>query len=191
MKIQRHIKGEFGYPAYECKRVIIRTAAYFLISIAVFLLGYFSTGKKENLLTIVAVLGMLPSSKSLVSVIMYVRIPKFDEKIYHEISEITETKANVTVIYSMYLTSYRLNFPINCFAIRGSNLIGYTEFQNCDAAACENHIKDMFKQNGIKNMTVKIFHEKARFTERLVQLKDLEEGKKEAEVIELLCDISL
>lgn len=48
MNIPRQRKGEFGYPPYERKRVIIRTAAYFLISIAVFLLGYFSTGQKET-----------------------------------------------------------------------------------------------------------------------------------------------
>ena len=86
MKMQRQKKGEFGYPPYERKRVVIRTAVYFLISISVFLLGYFSTGKTDNLLTIVAVLGMLPSSKSLVSVVMYFKIPKFSEKVYREIS---------------------------------------------------------------------------------------------------------
>lgn len=188
MKVQRQKKGEFGYPPYECKRVIIRTAVYFMISIAVFLLGYFSTGKKENLLTIVAVLGMLPASKSLVSVIMYLKIPKFSVQDFHEISE---KEGSVPVIYSMYLTSYKLNFPINCLAIRGNNLIGYTEFSNCDASACEEHIKNMLKQNSLKNVTVKIFHEKSRFIERLGQLQDLEEGKKELEVLELMRDISL
>lgn len=86
MKMQRQKKGEFGYPPYERKKVVIRTAVYFLISISVFLLGYFLTGKTDNLLTIVAVLGMLPSSKSLVSVVMYFKIPKFSEKVYQEIS---------------------------------------------------------------------------------------------------------
>ncbi|MDE7479399.1 MAG: hypothetical protein K2M91_15940 [Lachnospiraceae bacterium] len=188
MNIQRQKKGEFGYPPYERNRVIIRTAAYFLISLAVFLLGYFSTGKKENLLTIVAVLGMLPSSKSLVSVIMYFKIPKFSETVYREIAE---KKGSVSVIYSMYLTSYKLNYPINCFAVRGNNLIGYTEFPNCDAAACEEHIQGILKQNSIKSITIKIFHEKSRFMERLTQLQALEPGKKEVEVLELLCDISL
>lgn len=48
MKMQKQQKGEYGYPSYERKRVVIRTAAYFLISIAVFLLGYFSTGKRKS-----------------------------------------------------------------------------------------------------------------------------------------------
>lgn len=188
MKIQRKKKGDYGYPSYETRRVIIRTAAYFIISAAVFLLGYFSTGKKENLLTIVAVLGMLPSSKSLVSAIMYLKIPKFSEDIYQEIAL---KEGDVPVLYSMYLTSYNKNYAVSCFAIRGSSLIGYTEFPDCDAAACEEHIKGILKQNSIKNTTVKIFHEKARFLERLVQLQELESGRKEAEISALLCDISL
>ncbi|MDE7415304.1 MAG: hypothetical protein K2N44_03165 [Lachnospiraceae bacterium] len=188
MNIPRQKKGDFAFPSYERKRVIIRTAAYFLISAAVFLLGYFSTGKKENLLTIVAVLGMLPSSKSLVSVVMYFKIPKFSETVYQEIAR---QEGDVPVIYSLYLTSYRSNFPMNCFAVRGNNLIGYTEFPSCDASACEAHIQGILKQNSIKNITIKIFHEKARFIERLNQLQALEAGKKESEILTLLCDISL
>lgn len=188
MNIQRLKKGDFGYPIYERKVVIIRTAVYFLMSIAVFLLGYFSTGKKENLLTIVAVLGLLPSSKSLVSVIMYLKIPKFSEEIYEQIS----AKAGVVpVLYSMYLTSYKLNFPIDCFVIRGNHLIGYTTFQNCSISACEEHIKGLLNQNSIKNITVKIFSDQARFMDRLAQLQELEPGKKETEILTLLCDISL
>lgn len=181
-------KGEFGYPPYERKIVIIRTAVYFLISLAVFFLGYLSTGQKENLLTIVAVLGLLPSSKSLVSVIMYIKIPKFSEQVYREIAA---KAGDVPVLYSMYLTSYKLNFPVNCFAMRGGSLIGYTEFKNCDVSACEEHIQGIFKQNGIKNMTIKIFTEQPRFMDRLNQLQELEPGKRETEVLTLLCDISL
>jgi hypothetical protein len=188
MKLQKLAKGDFGYPVYERKVVIIRTAVYFIMSIAVFLLGYFSTGSKENLLTIVAVLGLLPSSKSLVSVIMYLRIPKYSQKAYKEISA---REGNVPVIYSMYLTSYKLNFPINAFAVKGNNLIGYTEFKNCNVSACEEHIRDIFKQNGIKNITIKIFSDQKRFMERLDQLQELEAGKKEDEILTLLGDISL
>ncbi|MDE7184782.1 MAG: hypothetical protein K2O40_09985, partial [Lachnospiraceae bacterium] len=93
--------------------------------------------------------------------------------------------------YSMYLTSYKENFPINCFAVRGNHLIGYKEFTDCDAAACEGHIQGILKQNRVKNVTIKIFHDKTRFTERLAQLQALESTKKEAEILTLLCDISL
>jgi hypothetical protein len=188
MRTQKLSKGEYGYPVYERNFVIIRTAIYFMISIAVYLLGYFSTGSNENLLTIVAVLGLLPSSKSFVSVVMYVRIPKFSEDAYREISK---REGNVPVIYSMYLTSYKLNFPINAFAVRGNNLIGYTEFASCNIRACEEHIKDIFNQNGIKNVTIKIFDDKKHFIDRLDQMQNLEVGKRESEMLALLGEISL
>ncbi|MCD8039612.1 MAG: hypothetical protein LUE96_11095 [Lachnospiraceae bacterium] len=185
---QKPKKGEYRYPEYERKRVIIRTFIYFAASLAVFLLGYISTGTRENLLTIVAVLGLLPSSKSLVSVIMYLRIPKFSPGIYDEIAKHAGT---VRVLYSMYLTSYKLNFPINCFAVRGGNLIGFTEFASCDADACEKHIRDILNQNSINGVTLKIFRERHRFTDRLLQLEALEADGKEKEILTLLGEISL
>lgn len=188
MDRQKRNKGEYGYPVYERNRVIIRTVVYFAISLAVFLMGYLSTKTKENLLTVVAVLGLLPSSKSLVSVIMYLRIPKFSQEIYEELSKHAKT---VSAIYSLYLTSYKMNFPVSCFAARGANLIGFTEFDACDANACEKHIKDMLGQNAIKGITVKLFKDQRRFTDRLLQLEALDKSGKEEEILTLLCDISL
>lgn len=188
MKTQKLKKGEFGYPAYQTRLVILRTILYFLLAMAVFLLGYFSTKTKENLLTVVAVCGLLPACKSLVSAIIYLRIPKFSNEIYQSLAQKAGT---VSVLYSMYLTSYKLNFPISCFGVRGNHLIGYTEFSNCEAASCEEHIKDILKQNDLKNITVKIFKEQKKFEDRLQQLQDIEPGKKEEAILALLCDISL
>ncbi len=185
---RKFTKGEYEYPTYQTKVVIIRTICYFLLALAVFLLGYFSTKTKENLLTVVAVCGLLPACKSLVSVIMYLRIPKFAENIYQTL---TSKVGTVSVLYSIYLTSYKLNFPINCFGVRGNNLIGYTEFPSCDTAACEEHIKMLLLQNGLKNITVKIFKEQKKFEDRLQQLQNLEVNHKENEILTLLCDISL
>lgn len=91
----------------------------------------------------------------------------------------------------MYLTSYKKNFPINCFAARGGNLIGYTEFDTCDTDACEKHIKELLSQNAIKGITVKIFQDQRKFSERISQLESLDVSGKEDEILTLMCDISL
>ena len=62
-------KGMPGYLNYKRKIEIIRTLAYFGIVIAILLLGYFQTGTKLNLLTVVAIVGCLPASKALVGVL--------------------------------------------------------------------------------------------------------------------------
>ncbi len=46
-------------------------------------------------------------------------------------------------------------------------------------------------QNGLKNITVKIFKEQKKFEDRLQQLQNLEVNHKENEILTLLCDISL
>ena len=74
-------KGTFNYLDTQRKYEIARTIIYFAISISIFLAGYITTGTRKNLLTVVAVLGMLPASKSLVSVIMFCRFKSFKEKI--------------------------------------------------------------------------------------------------------------
>ena len=183
-------KGEYGYPAYQTRFVIARTVCYFALAIAIFILGYVSTGTRENLLTVVSVLGLLPASKSLVSVIMYLRMPKFGKAVYDRLSAAAE---GMSALYSMYLTSYKKNFPVSCFCVAGGNIIGYTEFKECDTAACEEHIRGLLKQNGFKNITVKIFgaNEQRNFEDRLSQLRRFDEQGRESEILELLCNISL
>lgn len=190
MKTQKNkiLKGEFGYLKRKTKVEIIKTIVFFGISLGLMLMGYLSTGTKTNLLTVVAVLGLLPASKSLVSVIMYLRVPDYSETVWQAIEE---KKGEVMILYNLYLTSYKQNFAIDAFAIRGNNVIGYTDFEKCDVEACQTHIQDLAKMNSLTGLTVKIFKDQKKFEERLVQLTALDAGPKEAEIAQLLCDISL
>lgn len=190
VKTQKIIKGEPGYLDKQKKVVLIRTIIYFALSLAVFFLGYWSTKTKSNLLSVVAVLGMLPTAKSVVSLIMYLRTPKYSETVLHDIQNVV---GEVPALYNMYLTSYKENFPLNCIAIRGNNIMGYTEFDSCNAAACEEHIQLIASQNSFKNLNIKVFKgsEIKKFEERLLQLQSAEVGKKEDELLELMKDISL
>lgn len=190
VKIQKISKGEPDYLKHQKKVVGIQTIVYFSLSLAIFIIGYWSTKTKANLMSVVAVLGLLPASKSLVSLIMYLRTPKYNESVLQSIQTVI---GETPVLYHLYLTSYQKNFPLNCIAIRGNNIMGYTEFDSCDTAACEEHIKLIAAQNSFKNLNIKIFkgQEQKKFEERLVQLQKAEAGKREDELIELMKDISL
>lgn len=59
-------KGTSGYLRTQKNYEILRTVLYFAISLSLFIAGRVTTGSRENLLTIVAVLGGLPACKSLV-----------------------------------------------------------------------------------------------------------------------------
>ena len=188
MKNEKVLKGEHGYLIYQRKKVIIITIIYYVISLAVFALGYYSTHTKANLLTVVAVLGLLPASKSTVSAIMYLKTPKYSDDTYNTICSCVKA---LPAVYDLYLTSYQKNYPINCFVARDNNLMGYTEFQNFEVSNCEEHIKGILSQNGIKNVNLKIFTDKKKFMERINQLQDMENSSKDSQLLELMLNISL
>ncbi len=66
-------KGAYGYITNRKKFTALRTALYFAISLSLYVAGYVTTGSNKNLLTIVAVLGCLPSCKSAVNMIIFLR----------------------------------------------------------------------------------------------------------------------
>lgn len=186
----RLTKGSFGYIKKQRKREIIKTICFFGISAAIFIMGYLSTGTKANLLTVVAVLGCLPASKSVVSVIMYLKAGFCSDACYQRILPYTD---GTRMLYDLYLTSYQKNFQISVMAVKNNTVCGYTEDKKCDAAAGEKHIQDILQQNGHSNLTVKLFPDLDKYVERLAQLQSLTEKKEEKEsaIAETIKEISL
>lgn len=182
-------KGTPQYLSRQKKLSAIKTAISFAVAFIVFGIGIILYHSKENIFSIIAVLMLLPASQNTVSMIMFLKTPAFDGAICRHLQEICQIPA----IYHVYLTSYKKNYAINCMTARSGSLIGYTQFEGCDTAACKEHIEGILAQNGIKNITVKIFakNEYKMFEDRFKQLQTQEEGKHDAELLALMCDISL
>ena len=73
MFIYDQYKGMRDYLKTQKNYEIARTILYFAISLTLFVAGWIATGKRENLLTVVAVLGCLPACKSMVDMIMFLK----------------------------------------------------------------------------------------------------------------------
>ena len=91
-------KGTRGYLRTQKTYELLRTVLYFAISLSLFIAGWVSTGSRENLLTIVAVLGCLPACKSLVEMFMFLRYRGCDEQVAAKIAAHTE---GLTTLYDM------------------------------------------------------------------------------------------
>ena len=70
---------------HQRKLEIAKTAVLFCLSLAVYLSGLLTTGTNKNLLTIVAVLGCLPASRSAVGMIMFLRAKGCSEELHERI----------------------------------------------------------------------------------------------------------
>ena len=187
---KRIIKGNYGYIAYQKKVSVIRTVLFFALSLSLYGLGIYSTGSNKNLLTIVAVLGLLPSCKSAVNAVMFLKAGACSEKAREKISFYDD---KLTGFYDMYFTSYQKNFPISHMVLKGNMICAYTESEKCDIKAGEEHLDHLLKQDGFKNMTIKIFDNLDKYIDRLGQLVelDIEENKHRNDMIQMFYSVSL
>lgn len=189
-------KGQFKYLK---KMPVIQglvTLGMILLCAAVFSIGYFTANSAKNIMTIVAVLGMLPAAKSMVSMIMYMKAEKnsCSESLYEKIIKVGgENLNNLPCGYDLYMTAYDKTFPIAfCIAKKGC-LVGITENKKCDINAAKKHVEEYMAKNGIKDINVKFFDQEDKFISRLEDLLADEEEIKENEwqVYNLIRNLSL
>ncbi len=191
-KIQRlkTKKGSYGYISYAKKKSVAQTILFFVLSFAIYALGYFSTGTNKNLLTIVAVLGLLPSCKSAVNMIMFLKASGCSAAAHEAIAPFDDSLYG---FYDLYFTSYQKNFPISHLVLCGNVICAYTEKEKCDCAAGEKHLQEMLTQEGIKSVSVKIFNRLDKYVDRLGQLSETghEAHPRHDDIVKLLLAITL
>ena len=182
-------KGTKNYINTQKKYEIIRTLLYFGISISLFIAGYIQTGRKTNLLTVVAVLGCLPAGKSAVSAIMFLRFRSCGAD---AVSRIEKHCQGLHSLYDMVFTSYQKNYVVSHLAVQGNTVCGYSEKPDFLENDFYKHIDNILKMDGLKDVTVKVFTDLKKYTNRLEQMKELEadEGRTEA-VIATLKSVAL
>lgn len=184
-------KGTYGYIGRQRRWEIIKTVVMFGISISLYIAGYIATKSNKNLLTLAAVLGCLPASKSAVSMIMFFKAKGCSAALHEAIGD---RAAGLSERYDLYLTSYAKNFQISHLVMKGKSMAGITEQESFDEAACGQHLKTLFAQNGFHDITVKIFGDKEKYFERLKSLREsqIDDNRDyDEKVLELMENLSL
>ena len=198
MNAKKAVKGEYGYLKAQMKREIFKTALFFALA-AIFLIAGIAIMKgkdptltfsqsKNNLLTIGAVLFILPGAKFLVSTIMFARALKYacPEELYKSITEKNDMAA-----FDVYLTSYQKDFPLYAVVCGDNEMAGLSADPKTDENAAREHILQVLKKDGYKNVSVKIFKDKAKFLERIGSMNGGEEPEKSLKLRSLILDVSL
>ena len=163
MKVQ---KGEFGYIRWQKKRRILVTLGLFLLPLAAFIAGVLVTGTRNNLITVIAVVGCLPACRSMVGVIMMWMQQPMEEALYREIRQ---HQKDLTMAYELVVTTYEKNAFLDAVAICGNKVAAYSSRMKESPEFIEQHIRKILKQNGFKT-EVKVFKEKRAYLDRLDHL---------------------
>ena len=184
-------KGRPGYLDSQKKKEILKTAMMFGLVIAIMATGYLTTHTKNNLLTVVAVLGCLPAGKSLVGVITRWPYHSIGQKEAEEIGRVART---LPVVYDLVVTSYEKIMPIDCMTVSDHVMIGYTRSKKTDPAYAQKHITQILSQNGYQKMTIKIYENYETFLQRLRELEALgheRNEEREQKLLGIVLNISL
>lgn len=189
MMKNKYTKGDFLYFQQKTKMEILKTIVFFGISAALYLAGLITIGSNKNYLTIVAILGCLPASKSAVSMIMYLKVKKCSVDTYDYISQ--KVGKNVGA-YNLYFTSYDKNYDMSHVFVKGMTIIGFTENTKISEKAFEEHIKTVLNRDSISGVNIKLYKDLQKYVERIEQMQKLENEKsREKDIIKTLFAVSL
>lgn len=157
-------KGEHGYTDAHKKAQLLKTCLFFLIPLAIFVIGYVTTATKRNYFTILAIVGCLPACKELVNVMMFLKRRSMPRELYQEIER---HAGGLTRAYELVLTTYEQNYPIHSLVIRGNEMAGYTTLKHTDLKPLQEHIAKTLKENGISGVHVHIFPDLKAYLDRV------------------------
>lgn len=195
------VKGTRNYINTQRKYELLRTFLYFAIPIILFIAGIMQTesgisedlrgfslflaglsnpDSRVNLLSIIAVLGLLPASKSLVGAIMFLRFHSFTGEAADQVQAASQ---ELETLYDCVFTSYKKNYIVDHMTVRGNTVCGYTENDKFEENEFYKHIGDILKLDGHKEVTVKIFTDLKKYTERMGQMASLEENSEKTSAI--------
>ncbi len=189
-------KGSFGYLKKQAVKQGLFALGMLAVCASIFLTGFFWLKQYATVLTVIAVLGMLPVAKFIVSMILFMKAEKFScsDVLYNTIMDIAGDKKNDLLAgFDFYLTSYDKNFPLSAACVAKGSLIAYTPWEKCDCNKCREHFEEYMKKNGISGINIKIFSEEKKYLARFSQLceESVEISENEKAMYRLLLNLSL
>lgn len=189
-------KGSFGYLHKHAVKNGLLALGMLCICSVIFLIGFFWLTQYFTILTVIAVLGMLPTAKSIVSMILFMKAEKFSctRELYDKMLKAAgEQKDNLLCGFDFYLTSYDKNYPLSAALVAKGSFIAYTPWEKCDCNKCKEHLEEYMKKNGISGINVKIFSDESKFIDRFSQLCEtqLTTNDNEKEMYGLLLNLSI
>lgn len=182
-------KGQFGYLSYKKKMTTIVTIGMFAISIALYIAGYVTTKTNANLLTVVAILGCLPASKSAVSMIMFLKAKGCSEDDKEVIEKVI---GSLDGYYDLYFTGYTKNFPTSHLVVTKNSILAYSADEKITEKDFNEHMKDILNKERIHDITVKLFTDRDKYLNRLKELNESEaDTSARNDIVSMLFNVSL
>ena len=172
--MKKKAKGEWGYINVQRIRVLIVTAVLYICALGLYLIGYCTLHTRRNLWTVFAVLSILPASKSLVNLIMFLRFKSLDTEV-HDSYKVSAGK--ISLIYELPFTTYEKTYFVDAIACAGNTVAGCylgkpsrRMSHEQDVKNLTVHLETVLKNDGHKDFTVKLYDTGDDFKKRLIEM---------------------
>lgn len=170
MKKNKKIKGEPGYFRYRKKKLLAGSLSGFLLMFLFFFTGYLIYGTARNLITILAVLVVLPTVKIYVQ---YIMIPWKNNADAEYFNNIKNKFQYIDIYAELLITGSEKSFEITYLAIdKNENIIAYTENDKADASKFEKAVTNFLNYYNY-NAKVKMYNNLNSFEEKLTEISDM------------------
>ncbi|MBE5996686.1 MAG: hypothetical protein E7240_04930 [Lachnospiraceae bacterium] len=164
--IKKAGKGQAGYISYERFRRIVRTVILFLIPFAAFTVSLIYYGTRQNIITVVSMIGMIPACMSAVSVVMVFTIRSIPKD---TLKRIEERAGDLAMAYELYMTNYDKNTLLDAVAVCGDTIVALATYKKPDRKEAEAHMLKMIRAAGFR-ANVTVMDNESKFLERLTSL---------------------
>lgn len=159
-------KGEFGYLNYKKKLNFIIAAAALLIIIAVFITGLVIFKSRNNYMTLVATVLVLPWAK--LAVAYFILIPhKACTQDIHE--KLEQSKKEMSSIYDVVVSNSKKPIGVCAMAFTDSTVVALSLDKAPDKDLFEKSLKDFLKNDKL-NATVTLYTDTNSFLKRVSNL---------------------
>ena len=172
--MKKRSKGEWGYIRSQRIRVLIMTVILYICALGLYLIGYCTLHTRKSLWTIFAILSVLPASKSLVNLIMFMRFKSLTAEIHDRIHSCA---GQLAIIYELPFTTYEKTYFVDAIACAGNTAAGCYLGKPSGKKSHEQdlndlciHLENVLKNDGYKDFTLKIFDNIDDFTDRLKEM---------------------
>lgn len=172
-------KGSYGY-LEKARKVSLIKSGLFLAAVLIVYFGalfYFKTNK--NVFSILAAVGALPTGRSIVLSIMYLRAGSASARAYEAIEKACSLPEGCSG-YDLYLTGYEHSFSVSHLAVLDRTVVGLAEDNSMDIRLCEAHIRDMVRKDEHVGYDVHIYRDLDKYIRTLQELSSAKESMKES-----------
>lgn len=171
--MEKKEKGMYGYIEYHKKIQLIKTIIMFLLVLLVYFTGILATKTRENVLTVVAIVGVLPSAKMLVSYIVLFKYKSPDRERYNELNDISR---GGVVLSDCVITCTDKRFYIEFAYVTDTCIYCFTENKPGNYSTIEANIEEFIKKCG-DYVKVNIIDDFEKFKSR-VRTAEIPENKR-------------